>query len=133
MKKNTINYVVTSFLIPFVLSAQMFYNILIINKIKNPLTIIGLIIVTIYIFIKFNGYSLPLCNNKLASPVWGNSEIKLWEFILFSVIIFYPNFKHIYVLNLLLLFLTHVFVGGAYGSMWCAITTPIAFKYLIEY
>ena len=52
MKKNTINYVVTSFLIPFVLSAQMFYNILIINKIKNPLTIIGLIIVTIYIFIK---------------------------------------------------------------------------------
>ena len=133
MKKNTINYVVTSFLIPLALSAQVYYNIIIRNNMSNPFVITSLIIGTIYTFIKFNGYSVSLCNNKLASPIWGNNEIKLWEFVLFSVLIFYPNWNWILMINIILLPIIHFYVGGAYGSLWCAVANLIAFKYLIQY
>jgi hypothetical protein len=129
MEKNIINYVVTSFFIPLVLCAQVYYNILVRNNFKDPLTIMFLIIGTIYTFIKFNGYSVSLCNNKLASPIWGNNEIKLWEFFVFSVLIFYPNWNWI----LILLPIIHLYAGGAYGSLWCAVANLIAFKYLIQY
>lgn len=133
MKKNTINYVITSFFIPLFLCIQVYYNILVRNNFKDPLTILFLIIGTIIMFIKFNGYSVSLCNNKLASPIWGNSEIKLWEFCVFSILIFYPNWNYIFMVNVLLLPFLHFYVGGAYGSLWCAIANIVAFKYLIQY
>ena len=133
MKKNTINYIITSFFIPLFLCVQIYYNILIINNFKNPLTIIFLIIGTIYIFIKFNGYSVSLCNNKLASPIWGNNEIKLWEFFVFSVLILYPKWNWIFIVNVILLPIIHFYVGGAYGSLWCSIANLMAFNYLIQY
>jgi hypothetical protein len=133
MKKNTVNYVITSFLIPLFLCAQVYYNILICNNFKDPLTIIFLIIGTIYTFIKFNGYSVSLCNNKLTSPIWGNNEIKLWEFFVFSILIFYPNWDWILMINVVLLPIIHFYAGGAYGSLWCAVANLIAFKYLIQY
>ena len=133
MKKNTVNYVITSFLIPLFLCAQVYYNILICNNFKDPLTIIFLIIGAIYTFIKFNGYSVSLCNNKLASPIWGNNEIKLWEFFVFSILIFYPNWDWIFMINVVLLPIIHFYAGGAYGSLWCAVANLIAFKYLIQY
>ena len=40
MKKNNINYIVTSFVIPFILSLQIIYNMFFINKINNPYIII---------------------------------------------------------------------------------------------
>ena len=133
MKKNTINYVITSFLIPLFLCAQVYYNILVRNNFKDPLTIMFLIIDTIYTFIKFNGYSVSLCNNKLASPIWGNNEVKLWEFFVFSVLIFYPNWNWIFMINVILLPIIHFYAQGAYGSLWCAVANLIAFKYLIQY
>ena len=133
MKKNTINYVITSFFIPLVLCAQIYYNILIINNLKNRLTIIFLIIITIYIFIKFNGYSVSLCNNKLASPIWGNNEIKLWEFLVYSCIILYPDLNRIFLTNVILLPIIHLYAGGAYGSLWCTVANISAIYYLITY
>lgn len=133
MKKNTVNYVVTSFFLPLFLCTQVYYNILVRNNLKDPLIIFGLIIGTIYIFIKFNGYSVSLCNNKLASPIWGNNEINIWEFVLFSILIFYPDWNWILMINVILIPIIHFFIGGAYGSLWCAIANLIAFKYLIKY
>lgn len=133
MKKNTINYVVTSLFIPLFLCAQVYYNLLLRNNFRDPLLIIGLVIGTIYTFIKFNGYSVSLCNNKLASPIWGNNEIKLWEFVLFSVLIFYPNWNNVLLVNAILLPIIHLYVGGAYGSLWCAVANIIAFYYLIKF
>ena len=80
-----------------------------------------------------NGYSVSSCNNKLASPIWGNNEIKLWEFVLFSVLIFYPNWKMMLLINLIILPIIHFYVGGAYGSLWCSVANVIAFYYLIKY
>ena len=74
-----------------------------------------------------------LCNNNLASPVWGSDEIKLWEVILFSVFIFYPNWKTLILVLGILFPLIHIFAGGAYGSLWCTIANIIALYYLYKY
>ena len=133
MEKNNINYLVTSFLLPFILSLQLYYNVFVRNKNSNKfmkaLTIIG----CIYLFIRFNGYSVSLCDNKLSSPIWSSNEIKVWEFILFAIFILYPNWKLILLIIFILLPILHIFVGGSYGSMWCAIANIIALYYLYKY
>jgi len=131
MKKNTINYIVTSFFIPFVLCAQIYYNLLVKNKFNNLLTIVILFVLTIYTFIKFNGYSVALCNNKLSSPIWGNNEIGIYEFIVFAVLGFYPKWIYMFASIFILLPILYFYVGGAYGSLWCAVANFIAIKYLI--
>lgn len=133
MKKNTINYIITSFFIPFFLCAQVYYNIIIRNKFNNLLTMVMLLVLTIYIFIKFNGYSVALCNNKFSSPIWGNHEIKIVEFVAFAILICYPNWKFIFMACFLLLPIIYFYVGGAYGSLWCAVANMIAIYYLITY
>lgn len=133
MKKNKINYIITSFFIPFILAFQVYYNIVIRNNINEPFVLSALAMGTIYIFIKFNGYSVSLCNNKLASPIWGNNEIKIWEFVIFAILIFYPNWQYMLLIIFILLPIIYKFVGGAYGSLWCAVANVIAFKYLIQY
>ena len=85
-----------------------------------------------YIFYRFNGYSKSLCDNKLSSPVWGSNEIQLWELIIFAFLLFYPDTVTFF--SILFLFvLIKIFVGGAYGTMWCAITNLIAFYFLYKY
>ena len=133
MKKNKINYIVTSFFIPTVLAMQVYYNLLVMNNMRSPLVLFGLVIGTIYLFKKFNGYSISLCDNKLASPIWGNNEIKLWEFLLFAILAFYPNWKNVFLAFVILLPILHIYFKGAYGSLWCAIGNYIALKYLYEY
>ena len=128
MKKNTVNYVITSFIIPFILSLQIFYNMYVINGIKSPL----LIPLYIYVFYRFNGFSESLCNNKFSSPIWGSKELMLWEFILFSILIIYPNWWFIGI-NLLLFPAFSIVSGGGYGSLWCAVANLLAFYYLYKY
>ena len=81
MKKNNINYITTSFIIPFILSLQILFNVYIRNNNKNPFITLFVISSILYIFIGFNGYSTPLCNNKLSSPVWGSKEIMIYELV----------------------------------------------------
>ena len=133
MEKNQVNYIVTSIFIPLVLCAQVYYNLLIRNNLKDPIIIIGLIIGTIYCFKKFNGYSVSLCKNKLSSPIWGDNEIKFWEFILFSTLALYPNWNNIAIMNLILLPIIHFYVGGSYGSLWCSVINLVVVEYLIKY
>ncbi len=133
MKKNNINYIVTSFLIPTLLSLQIFYNIFIQNQNNNLYITMVAIIISIYLFYRFNGYSTSLCNNNLSSPIWGSNEIKLWEFIVFAVLILYPNWNLVMGIGLILFPLIHIFAGGAYGSLWCAISIFTIFYYLYKY
>lgn len=135
MKKNIINYIVTSLFIPLILSAQILFNLYFRNKGKYiPLNILGIFAI-IYIFFKFNGYSTSICDNYLSSPIWGSSEIKFWELLIFSLIIFYPCFDNLFILSVLFIFfpLLYIFMDGAYGSLWCAIANILAFKYLLTY
>ena len=75
MKKDNINFWVTSFLIPFILSLQILYNVFIINKNFNILIMFFVFFYILYVFVRFKGYSKPLCCNKLTSPL-GFKRIK---------------------------------------------------------
>ena len=133
MEKNNINYVVTSFLIPTILSLQTLFNVFIRNQNTNVYITILTIFWCLYLFYRFNGYSKSLCNNRLSSPIWGSNEIKLWEFMLFAIFIFYPSWQMIMFISFIFLPFIYLFVGGSYGSLWCAVANVIAFYYLYKY
>jgi len=138
MKKNNINYLVTSYLIPLLLSLQILYKVFIVNHssfikiIDDNYLKIFISILLLYMFYRFNGYSVSLCNNKLSSPIWGSNEIKLWELVLMSFLIFYPDY-YTWFATLFLLLLIKILVGGGYGTLWCAITNLVAFYYLYKF
>ena len=133
MKPNRINYLVTSYLIPIILSLQILFNNYIRHKNDNRLLDVVNIVGIIYIFLKFRAYTSSSSCDKLSSPVWGQNEIKLWEVLVFLFLITYPRFDGYTIINLsLILFILHYFKGG-YGSLWCAIACIISLKYLYEY
>ena len=135
MKKNNINYIVSSVFVPLILSFQILFNLFYRNEGKYiPLNILGFFTI-FYLFYKFNGYSSSVCNNSLSSPIWASNEIKLWEVIIFSILIFYPNINNLFILSTFFIFfpLLYFFMDGAYGSLWCAIANIVAFKYLLTY
>ena len=130
MKKNNVNYVVTSLIIPIILSLQIIYNIYVINNINNTYVTIIIFISILYLFVRFNGYSTSLCSNKLSSPIWASNEIKLWEIIIFSLLI--STYPYIHYPLIPVLFIPLLF-NGAYGSMWCAIANITAVYFLLTY
>jgi hypothetical protein len=133
MKRNDVNYYVTSLAIPGILSLQILHNILIRNKVTNIYIIILTILTCIYMFKRFNGYSKNLCKNEFTSPIWGSKELKLWELILFMALIFYPYWYQLVLSLFIIIPIIHIFVGGAYGSLWCAVSNIVAFYYLYTY
>ena len=133
MKKNNINYYITSIAIPIILSLQILYNVLVINKCTNIYIIILAVLLCLYMFKRFNGYSKNLCKNKFASPVWGSKELKLWELMIFMIFIFYPYLQSVVIALFILIPIIHVVAGGAYGSLWCTVSNAIAFYYLYTY
>ena len=102
MRKNNINYITTSFAIPFVLCLILFYNIVILNKVREPYIILILLFGMIYIFYRFNGYSKSVCSNKLSSPIWGSNEIKPWEFFAYSIFLSYNSIPLLLFFNFIL-------------------------------
>ena len=133
MKKNLINYIVTSFLIPFILSLQIVYNVYFVNKENNPLLNIFIFVSICYIFIRMNGYSRSVCNNVLSSPIWGGNEFKLWELIIFVFIILYPSWLMLSFTIFIIFPLIYYFSNGAYGSLWCAIAALYSIYNLYKY
>ena len=132
MEENDINYIASSFFVPLILSSLVLYNVFVRNNNKDKSISILSIIICIYFFYKFNGYTKPLCNSTLSSPVWASSELKLWEVIPVILAIHYPNKISIF-LSFFILFLIKIFIGGAYGSLWCATANLISFYYLYKY
>lgn len=132
MEKNKINYYLSSIAIPSILSILLLYCVFIKNNSKNIYINIISILLCVYIFIRSNGYSSSVCNNKLSSPVWGSNEFSVWELVIYGILVTYPNWTNFFCLLLLLLFIK-ITVGGAYGSLWCAPANLFAFKYLFTY
>jgi len=134
MKKNNINYILSSIVVPLILSFQILFNVFCRNNGKYiPLNILGICAI-FYLFHKFNGYSTSVCSNSLSSPIWASSEIKLWEAIVFSIIIFYPKKTRDFLATIVFFFtILYIFFDGAYGSLWCAIGNIVAFEYLLTY
>ena len=124
MKKNMLNYITTSFIIPALLACQVIFNIYIFNKIRSPIAYIFLFIFSYGLFITFNGYSKPLCSNSISSPQWANKEISLWKAIIFAALICYPN-PYIFILAVLTILFIKYIIKGAIGSLWCFISAFI--------
>ena len=84
-------------------------------------------------FYRFNGYSESLC--KLSSPVWGSKELRIQEFVLFSILILYPiNHQTKDRIIILLSGIIAIMIGGGCsGSLWCAIANIISLYYLYKY
>ena len=133
MKKNNINYLTTSVLIPLILSLQVLYNVFIINKNKNKLISIFTVLYILYIFYRFQGYSRPLCNNRLSSPIWASKELELWELIIFATLIMYPNWNYLAFTVFAVFPLIFIISGGGYGSLWCALSNIVAVYCLYKY
>lgn len=121
MKKNNLNYYTTSILIPFLLFLQVYYCVFIFNNMNHYLLYIGMICLTIYLFVRFNGYSRPFCTNNLSSPLWANKELYLIEVIIFAALVTYPNTLCFITSVLVILFIKYIF-KGAIGSLWCLIS-----------
>lgn len=135
MIKNNLNYFLTSVVIPFILSLQLIYNLIYVNKFDNIFTKLLLLIITIYLFKRFNGYSVSSCDNSLSSPVWGEKEIELWELIIFLFLFIYRKNLHIkyYFIHLILLLSVYFIYKKALGSIWCSLANIYSIFYLIKY
>ncbi len=133
MKKNSLNYFVTSFVIPTILSLQILHNIYIRNNNKNIFIDIFSIFFCIYLFYKLNGYSIAVCENKFSSPVWGSNEIKLWEILIFCTLITWPAWDMFLYQMFILVPFIYIFANGAYGSLWCFFANITAFFCLYHY
>ena len=140
MKKSNLNYILTSYIIPLLLSMQIIYNIFIINKNVNIYIKLISLLVCIYLFYVFNGLYTVNSNNILSSPRWGGSETNMiYAFIIiFFILISYGRigFKgdklcHL-LIGLLTLIITFTFTGG-YTSIWCALACSLSFYYLYKY
>jgi hypothetical protein len=130
MKKNNINYIVTSYLIPFLLSLQALFNIYYVNKYNNIIANMLLLIGIPYLFYRFNGYSVSSCSNKLSSPIWGNNELELWEILAFLIMVSFPNVYEI-IGGFTIIYGIKLWINGGVGSMWCAIANLLAIKLLL--
>ena len=135
MKKNNINYLVTSYLIPFLLSLQLLYNNFIrlesYGKMDNIIRLISIYCIY-YIFIRFNGYSNASCDSYFSSPIWAGKEVDLYILLGFGILVTYPHYDR-ELIALLTLIILQLITNSGYGSMWCAITNLIAFYYLYKY
>lgn len=128
MKTNLLNYIVTSVLIPIILSIQIIYNICVKNKFQKPHHLILLAGYSFYLFYRLNGYSKPLCNNYFSSPVWGDNELRLWELFIFNILAHYPNWDIIAFFFTIVLLIKY-FINGALGSWWCFISALVGVYY----
>ena len=132
-KRNNLNYYVTSVVIPAILCIQILYNLFVMGEGKYTYLNYIAIVMCVYIFIRFNGYSKSLCNNKFSSPIWGSNDLELWELLIFAFMIFVPLWKPLFLTIIILIPAIHIFAGGAYGSLWCAISNIYALYYLYKF
>jgi hypothetical protein len=118
MKKDWVNFLVTSFVIPIILIMQVVYNIYFISETDNRLLDAIIIIGSMYIFYRFHGYSQPMCSNKLSSPIWANNDVHVLEALIFAMFITFPSWKAFLIVSLFV-FAVKYYVKGAIGSWWC--------------
>jgi len=133
MKPNMLNYVLTSFILPLLLSLQVLFNMFVINKTTNIFIILFIIIFILKIFISFYGrYTIKSCN-YFSSPLWTSNELDRYLMFVFALLISYGryNISGLFIFSvLILLFLLNI---GAIGSMWCAISNILALYYFFKY
>lgn len=137
MKKNNINYVVTSFVIPTILLAQVIYSLLFVNNLHNIFAYLIIALSGYILYNRYNGYSVP-SKNYFESPTWGGKETNFLSMLLFFFVIFYgriglsgEKLQNLFI-GLLTLIASFYFSGG-FGSIWCALANVASLVYLFRY
>ena len=83
-------------------------------------------------FYRLNGYSRPIENNVLSSPEWAHPALKVGEAIFFAFFIFGYSFKALIIAVGTIMSINYI-VGGAIGSLWCAVANVASIYYLLTY
>ena len=133
MKRYTTNFVVTSYIIPSILAAQIIYNLFIrVPRSHIIIKILG-VVTYVYLYFRFHGYSNSTCDNYFSSPIWGFKELTYGELCLFMVLFTYPNY-YLSILGAVIgIPLIQYLFNGGYGSMFYAIANLWAVWYLYSY
>ena len=137
LKKNNINYIITSIIIPFILSLQIFYNLFVINKIRNSLVYLFVMFYIILNFSQWGSYTTK-STNMFNSPTWGGKEFSMLSMIIFFMLIMYGRIGfsgeklHHLIIGILTLSAVSAFTGGV-GSIWCSLANILAVYYYFKY
>lgn len=137
MKKNNINFFISSYIIPSILLLQIVYNLLFINNIYNIYSYLIILISAIIFYTTYRGYTIH-SNNMFKSPLWGGKENTFIGMLIFFIIIFYGRIGFYgekldnLIIGLVSLLFSFYFNGG-YGSMWCYFANIASIYYLYEY
>lgn len=128
MAKTPLNYIVSRYLIPAVLMAQIAFNLVVVNKVRPIIYLPTLLFFVISCINKFTGYSSASCSGW-GSPTWGSSEITPLFIVLFYLGVCYPYTTY----NLIPLFAIPFITTGGFGSMWCAVACIQSVVFLLTY
>ena len=128
VKKNNINYLLTSFFIPTILILQLISSICIINGFKNYYVYTFLFLASVYLFYKFNGYTIKTDCNNGCNLLWGGVQIYRLELLVFAILLFSKNTTVQYIILTSFLLLLN-----PNGSIWCSLANLKALHMLIKY
>lgn len=138
MQKNTLNYVLTSFVIPLLLLSQIVHNMFFFQSLYTHIGVILLVLgYAIFLFHHYQGYTIP-SNNRLGSPIWGGKEMSLPFVLVFFFLIVYGRIgldvqRRMFTLAaVIILGLPYLFSGG-FGSLWCAFANIYAVHLLLTF
>ena len=132
MRKTPLNFVVTSYLVPFVLSLQLLFIPVYLMRNKYPAYTAIVLIGCVFLFYRLHGYSRSIDHVHLSSPEWANPAISFTEAILFAIAIFWHDPIFLFI-ALAIISTAKLLVGGAIGSLWCAVSTLVSLYYLVNY
>jgi hypothetical protein len=128
VKKNNINYILTSLFIPIILILQLFVKLCIIDGVNNYYVYTFLFLTSIYLFYKFNGYTIKTNCNNGCNLLWGGTEVYRPELLLFAILLFnnYTSVKYVILTCVLFFF-------NPNGSIWCSLACIKSLDMLIKY
>lgn len=137
MKKNYMNFFLSSYVIPLILTLQIFYSMIVINKLNNWKGWLVVILWAISLFTTYRGYTEP-SENCFSSPNWGGKKINPWDLVVFFLFIYYGRIGlkgeklHNLLLGIITLVITFWF-GDGLSTIWCSLANIEALYYLIKY
>ena len=137
MKKNYLNFFLSSYVIPLILTLQIFYSMIVINKLNDWKGWLVVMLWAISLFSSYRGYTQP-SENCFSSPNWGGTKQNPWYLVIFFFFIFYgrigltgSKFYNL-LFGILTLSLTFM-IGDGFGSIWCSLANVAALCYLVQY
>jgi len=137
MKITNLNYILSSYIIPSILSLQLLYNIFVINNNANIFIKLITLIYCGVLFYIYNSSYTKKSTNPYSSPEWGGVKTSTFLVLLFILLVFYGRFNinSGWIIVFLSFILSYLLSknGEGTGSLWCIISNSLAIYYLYLY